>query len=358
MPTGARACTASTAAASAVQAVSSKSEGSLGFSARGPGGGGRIEGTVRVGRRNTGGIWRARDAPGAWPSAGGDPDRSRGASRGGGADAPLKGLMVSLRPDEEGLAGLRARLPTPAPPPRLAQPSIVARLARRREFFEYPTTPRRLDPRARWRPTRDASGRRHAVRRHAEVRARGEPRRDVCRGRGGRARGSPRSPRSVRRGRWSSRSRTGGRAIVARFDRRDRPFETEMFRSRGDSSIGILARSKGGRSVERRGDRTAVAESSRIRTFRFARRELSRHLRGRSPRARANTPSRDASHATPRAMSRPASAAPKRPASAASSEEANVKVILRCRCVPPTTQRTPPTSRRFREDDVDDVAGG
>ena len=327
----------------------------MGFSARGPGGGGRIEGTVRVGRRNTGGIWRARDAPGAWPSAGGDPDRSRGASRGGGADAPLKGLMVSLRPDEEGLAGLRARLPTPAPPPRLAQPSIVARLARRREFFEYPTTPRRLDPRARWRPTRDASGRRHAVRRHAEVRARGEPRRDVCRGRGGRARGSPRSPRSVRRGRWSSRSRTGGRAIVARFDRRDRPFETEMFRSRGDSSIGILARSKGGRSVERRGDRTAVAESSRIRTFRFARRER-RHLRGRSP-ALAPTPSRDvARHA--RAMSRPASAAP-------TPREHRLLRGGQRQGHPPVPVRpaddpanAPSTSRRFREDHVDDVAAG
>jgi hypothetical protein len=166
----------------------------------------------------------------------------------------------------------------------------------------------------------------------------------------------PRRPRArvasiaKKGGRWLSRlrsSRTCGRAIVARFDRRDRPFESEAFRSRADSSTGLLARSKGGRPVERRGD----PETSHFRTFRRAVATLPRSF----PRARAITPSRDASHATPRAMSRPASAAPKRPASAASSEEANVKVILRCRCVPPTN--APPPSRRFREDDDDDDDG-
>jgi hypothetical protein len=38
--------------------------------------------------------------------------------------APLKGLMVSLRPVEVGLMTFRARFPTPEPSPRLAHSSI------------------------------------------------------------------------------------------------------------------------------------------------------------------------------------------------------------------------------------------
>ena len=190
------------------------------------------------------------------------------------------------------------------------------------------------------------------MRRHAEVRARGEPRRDVCRGRGGRARGSPRSPRSVRRGRWSSRSRTGGRAIVARFDRRDRPLKP---RCSGRAAIRRSVFWRVRKAADPLKGAATEPPSPNPRVFeRFVSPGASCHdTCAVVPRARANTPSRDASHATPRAMTRPASAAPKRRRDVASSEEANVKVILRCRCVPPTTRRTPSTSRRFREDDVD-----
>ena len=76
--------------------------GEFGFLCAGPGGGGRIEGTVRVGRRNTGGIRRARDAPGAWPSAGATPT-GLAARRAAAARTHLEGFDGELTTGRGGL---------------------------------------------------------------------------------------------------------------------------------------------------------------------------------------------------------------------------------------------------------------
>ena len=103
--------------------------GEFGFLCAGPRGWGEDRGDGQ-GRAEEHGrdLARARRAGGV-AECGGDPDRSRGASRGGGADAPLKGLMVSLRPDEEGLAGLRARLRHPGAT-AAARPTVHRRATR------------------------------------------------------------------------------------------------------------------------------------------------------------------------------------------------------------------------------------
>ena len=137
--------------------------GSLGFSARGPGvgggsrgrsgsGGGTREGSgARETRRGRGRV-RGRPRPVSRRVA----RRRRGRT--------FEGFDGELTTGRGGLGGLAREVAHPGAT-AAARPTVHRRATRAApRVFEYPTTPRRLDPRARWRPTRDASGRRHAVR--------------------------------------------------------------------------------------------------------------------------------------------------------------------------------------------------